>query len=584
MQTHHSRSLYTRSFAAISLLTVASAAVLIGSDAWAQTHVSFTPGEQLNRNSTHPAPRIPSTIGVTFTPAAPAAATATRPPVNMPPHSPSTSPATADARVAARSAATPDSLQEQRAPLVHHERTRSTSVSEITGNSNATLAQPTALNAPAPTAATHPTTPSTVGVVTPSTPSQQARTITHRLDQRRTEDVSPNRCSVTQGLQTIALDEAELRATQILLAANEHSVVAHVNLSRPGSSREGLQFPSGKLLTFATSSPDSLPRVHRTIGVQPGAAIALSEEGEVFVLSPARVASPRTGRTERPDLQWTVLRSDGSAQFAFRTIPSSSGYQIDSQPVSWRGGWSVVLGEAVNPAPAHNTTFEPIRERVYSFDRSAMPSAPPWILTEAQRPESVSRFRVGLGRVAGGDSLAAVFADDHGLALRQFTVGEPHDPPTRIASTTAWSPEITAAGDSVVFREDGFNGLPARLRMTGFREGPIRELGVGWEPLAAVHHSATIVAGTLLSDHGRMYNALLTEAHSSGVPQVIEVARGTAAGDNATQSPSARFDQALDVAFVATQNGALLAWLEATNVDDPAGTRQLVVARVECRD
>jgi hypothetical protein len=210
---------------------------------------------------------------------------------------------------------------------------------------------------------------------------------------------------------------------------------------------------------------------------------------------------------------------------------------------------------------------------VYTFDRDGAARVAPGVLTEAQTPDAVGRFRVGLGRIAGGDALAAVFTDPRGLHARRFVGGAPSEPATRIVQGRAWAPEVSADGGSVVFREDGYDGRPVRLRSARWDGANVADVGQGWEPLATVVRGRTLVAGALVSlDNGQRTTALFTESAGR------ERARTLAAPHGA----HLRMDDAIDVAMTPTDDGALLAWIESTDRTRPDAPRRLAYARVRC--
>lgn len=380
-------------------------------------------------------------------------------------------------------------------------------------------------------------------------------------------------CSLVNGIEELSLDEspshrdASQRALELSLSSYGREVVALVTLGRVGSGREGMTFTQSRLVHF---SSDRKPTVSHAMGFEPGAVVALGPENTVFVLSSARFDVRHQRAAE--DLKLTVLDARGAVRSTPRSIEGTRGMSIDSAPVAWRGGVAVVLGEPTIAGADH--VFGPVRERVFTFGLDGAPRVAPWVLTEAQSPDAVGRFRVGLGRIAGGDALAAVFSDGRALYVRRFAGGAPSESPTRVFDGHAWAPEVSHDGASLIFRQGGTDGRPVRLRVARWDGANVIDVGQGWEPLASVHRSRVLVAGALVSlEDGRRTTALFTEGTGQERPRVLVAPHGA----------HARLDDAIDVALAPTDEGALLAWIESTNRTQPDAPRRLAYARVRCR-
>jgi hypothetical protein len=380
-------------------------------------------------------------------------------------------------------------------------------------------------------------------------------------------------CSLVHAVEEISIEEAAsgrdatLRAQEITLSSHGRDAVALVTMARAGTGREGLVFAQSRVVTL---SPDRPVTVARAPGFEPGAVVALGPDGALYVLSSPRMDT----RNHRPseDLKITVLDSRGEVRVATRSIEGTRGYTVDSAPVAWRGGVAVVLGEPT--IVGEERAFGPIRERVYSFDNEGALRAAPWVLTEAQSPDAVGRFRVGLGRIAGGDALAAVFSDGRSLSVRRFVGPSPVEGPQRVYEGRAWAPEVSHDGASLIFREGGTDGRPVRLRVARWDGANPFDVGQGWEPLASVHRGRVLVAGALVGlEDGRRTTALFTEGAGHDRPRVLQAPAGS----------HTRLDDAIDVAMTPTEDGAVLAWLEAVHRAQPDGPRRLAVARVRCR-
>ncbi len=384
---------------------------------------------------------------------------------------------------------------------------------------------------------------------------------------------SATSCSLVHGVEELSLDEstssrdASQRALELSLASFGRDVVALVTLGRNGTGRDGMTFSQSRLAYFAADRPAT---VSRAPGFEPGAVVALGPEGNIFVLSSPRF-DVRHQRAAQ-DLELTVLDPRGAVRVARRAIESTRGMSIDSAPVAWRGGLAVVLGEST--VTGVERVFGPVRERVFTFALDGSPRVAPWVLTDAQSPDAVGRFRVGLGRIAGGDALAAVFSDGRSLQVRRFAGGAPSEAPSRVFDGHAWAPEVSHDGASLIFREGGTDGRPVRLRVARWDGANPMDVGQGWEPLASVHRGRVLVAGALVAtDDGRRTTALFTEGTGRERPRVIVAPTGA----------HARLDDAVDVAMAPTDDGALLAWIESAERAQPDAPRRLAYARVRCR-
>lgn len=380
-------------------------------------------------------------------------------------------------------------------------------------------------------------------------------------------------CSLTHGIEEISIEDPPttqapaLHGQELSLSAYGNEVVALVTMARPGVGREGLVFSQSKLISIA---PDRPTQVASAPGFEPGSVVALGPESTVYVLSSPRV--DRRAQRAAEDLRITVLDTRGAVRSPPRSIDGTRGYTVDSALIAWRGGVAVVLGEP--SIVGVERAFGPVRERVFSFDHEGVLRAAPWVLTEAQAPDAVGRFRVGLGRVAGGDALAAVFSDGRALWARRFVGHAPVESAARIYEGRVWGPEISRDGAAIIFREDGTNGRPVRLHVARWDGANTFEVGQGWEPLASVFGARVLVAGALVPlDDGRRTTALFTESVSGARPRVLAAPTGS----------HARLDEAIDVAFTATDDGAVLAWLEAVDRSRLDGPRRLAFARVRCR-
>jgi hypothetical protein len=520
--------------------------------------VTFTPGAELARQS-------PAAMGITFTPGPRSVLAASAGPSGVS-DAPRPEPARSEPTVAASapreaprdgSALCPCDSSRSERPVVEPARRP---VGRPAEGARETVATPSSRVEPAPVAA-HVALPEVVTVPRAEPPAPSSA------------PSAGGACAISHGIEEIPLEdgtraerEGPPRAMELSLSAWDGDVVALVTMARPGGPREGLLFSQSRLVTFDGDNP---PTVARGPGFEPGAVVALGPDAGVYVLSPARFdVRNQRGPTE---LLLTVLDTRGALRSATRPLAGTRGMTVDSPPVAWRGGLAVVLGEStLGP----DRVVGPVRERVFTFDREGAERASPWLLTEAQTPDSVGRFRVGLGRVSGGDALAAVYSDARGIHVRRFIGAAPTEPSVRIHPGRAWSPEVAPDGATVIFREDGYDGRPVRLLASRWDGGSPTELGQGWEPLATAVRGRTLVAGALVaSDESPRGTALVTERRvGEARPRLLEAPRGS----------SARLDDAIDVAMAPTPDGALLAWLESTDRSRPDAPRRLAYARVRC--
>lgn len=506
-------------FASVSLLSIAAVART------SRAQVTFTPGGQIGRT--------PELSGVTFTPGSRRAVLREEP--------------------VTRAESRDDQASQRRAAQL---------VSGITANARPAATEPMASDA----RGAH------VAVAEPEREAL-APVIEALSSELVPQEEHATSCSLANGIEELSLDETPSHrgpaqhALELSLSSYGREVVALVTLGRVGSGREGMTFTQSRLVHF---SSERSPTVSHTMGFEPGAVVALGPEHTVFVFSSARFDVRHQRAAE--ELKLTVLDVRGAVRSPTRPIEATRGMVIDSAPVAWRGGVAIVLGEPT--ISGADRRFGPVRERVFTFALDGTPLMPPWVLTDAQHPDAVGRFRVGLGRIAGGDALAAVFSDGRALYVRRFAGGAPFEPATRVFNGHAWAPEVSHDGASLIFREGGTDGRPVRLRVARWDGANVIDVGQGWEPLAAVHRSRVLVAGALVSlADGRRTTALFTEGSGQQRPRVLVAPRGA----------HARLDDAIDVALVPTDDGALLAWIESTDRTQPDAPRRLAYARVRCR-
>src|SRR5262249_53291490 len=125
----------------------------------------------------------------------------------------------------------------------------------------------------------------------------------------------------------------------------------------------------------------------------------------------------------------------------------------------------------------------------------------------------------------------------------------------------------------VLYRTGGERDAPVQLLFTPWRGRDAVSLGAGWDPTTAFVRGRVLVAGvTLVGADGAEFQALVA-ASTPGRPL-----RPLAAPAAAT----AALAQAVDFDMAATDDGAVLAWIEAAGAAD-GGPRALRVARVTCR-
>lgn len=537
----------TPRLASVSLVSIAAVAIAPA----AHAQVTFTPTGHIRRS--------PELSGVTFTPGArqePAQPEAPRaePAPRESPRSHSESPCEQQA-AQQRAAASP--------VLASNNGNAITPAREPAANSTAV-------------AAANPANDSRAAHVAAPEPAREAptRVIEAPRNEPAPQEDRATSCSLVNGIEELSLDEsptsrdASQRALELSISSYGRDVVALVTLGRVGSGREGMTFTQSRIVHF--SSSDRAPTVSRSMGFEPGAVVSLGPDNTVFVLSSPRFDVRHQHAAE--DLRLTVLDARGAVRSPSRTIENTRGMSIDSTPVAWRGGVAVVLGEPT--VTGVDRVFGPVRERVFTFALDGAPRVAPWVLTEAQSPDAVGRFRVGLGRIAGGDALAAVFSDGRSLQVRRFAGGAPSESPTRVFDGHAWAPEVSHDGASLIFREGGTDGRPVRLRVARWDGANVIDVGQGWEPLASVHRSRVLVAGALVPlEDGRRTTALFTEGNGQDRPRVLVAPHGA----------HARLDDAIDVALAPTDDGALLAWIESTDRTQPDAPRRLAYARVRCR-
>jgi len=532
----------TPRLASVSLVSIAAVAIAPA----AHAQVTFTPTGQIRRS--------PELSGVTFTPGARQEPSRSEPSRTEPSRSetPAPEPPRDNARARAETPCEQQAAQQRaaQAPTV------------IAANASPAPREPAANDARAAHVAI---------------PERTHEALTRVIEAPRNEPAPQEdrgtACSLVNGIEELSLDEspshrdAFQRALELSISSFGREVVALVTLGRVGAGREGMTFTQSRLVHF---SAERNPTVSRAMGFEPGAVVALGPDNTVFVLSSARFDVRHQRAAE--DLKLTVLDTRGTVRSAPRPIEATRGMSIDSAPVAWRGGVAVVLGEPTIVGADH--AFGPVRERVFTFALDGSPRVAPWVLTEAQSPDAVGRFRVGLGRIAGGDALAAVFSDGRALQVRRFAGGTPSESPTRVFDGHAWAPEVSHDGASLIFREGGTDGRPVRLRVARWDGANVIDVGQGWEPLASVHFSRVLVAGALVPlEDGRRTTALFTEGSGQEPPRVLVAPHGA----------HARLDDAIDVALAPTDEGALLAWIESTDRTQADAPRRLAYARVRCR-
>jgi hypothetical protein len=198
----------------------------------------------------------------------------------------------------------------------------------------------------------------------------------------------------------------------------------------------------------------------------------------------------------------------------------------------------------------------PVREDLYRFDASGAQAQTPWRVTDAQSDDSIGRYRVGLGTVAGGEDLAVSWTvaqgRDAGVWTRRLG-GASAGAATRLVGRAAWGSEVARDGSGVVYREGGELGAPVRLFYAPWNVREPFALGAGWDPATAFVRGRVLVAGVVLEGADGAAQDTLVAVSQPGAP---------ARALPAPQDAAASLAGATDSDLAATRDGAWLAWIE----------------------
>jgi hypothetical protein len=149
----------------------------------------------------------------------------------------------------------------------------------------------------------------------------------------------------------------------------------------------------------------------------------------------------------------------------------------------------------------------------------------------------------------------------------------------RVASRAAWGSEIARDGSGVLYRVGGELGAPVRLYYSPWHttRDPFA-VGAGWDPSAVFVRGRLLVAAVpiVAADRGdtpdRTIDALVAASVPGSPTRAISAPADAASG----------IHRATDFDMAATDDGAVVAWIEPEGTDPDSPGRRLAVARIAC--
>lgn len=362
-----------------------------------------------------------------------------------------------------------------------------------------------------------------------------------------------------------------LRPVQVALAARGQDVVALVTMARPGGPREGMVFPTSRLISLMGNG--TVPRVSTAPGFEPDASIALGPGGRVFVVGYTRFDARGDLVRSQRSVRVVLLDVHGHRVGTDRVLEDSSGLEIDSPVVPFGQpfqGFAVVLGRK-----APDGTPSSIQESLYTFGQNGQGLYPPIVVTNAQSDHTLGKYRVGLGTVPGRDALTVAWTvtsgTDTGVYYR-FWSPDMLGPVIRQTARPAWGAQIAHDGSGLLYRIGGEHDAPVQAFYLPWESRQALPVAAGWDlSLAMVRGHALIASTSCIDPEGR------------AVPALLSVTRPGQGSILALSELSANPTAVVDLDLAVTDDGAVIAWIESTIPGDDTAPRQLALARVVCR-
>lgn len=414
-------------------------------------------------------------------------------------------------------------------------------------------------------------------------------------------------CGFAGTSQPVDLEAGALLPMQVALASRGDRAVALVAMGRPGADRHGMAFPESRWVEWSGGRVDVFP----ARGFSPGAALALGDR-DATVLSytrpDPRTPDERASRVLDVDVPTMVavtrVGAHGRTLVGPSDLEGSDGWQIDSPVVLWRHGIAVVLGHPTAP-PGDGAR----REVLHFLDARGHDVRAPLELSDGSREAGLGAAPAGLTVAPDGASLAAAWMVPAGpiagvwvrrgitLDARPFIPGTAHivEGPVapgrrravplyargmwtfRVAQGEGfWGPYVSRGG--VFFGRAG-SGADGDAPLTELllspwpvdrRIVPSRVLDAWWDPLATWTPGGAMVAG-------------FSPRSASSRPLVVAYAARNERALRTITLPADDGDprpcDGTDIAFAPLDSGALVAWIDAPDLDQP---RRLALAQVRC--
>lgn len=394
-------------------------------------------------------------------------------------------------------------------------------------------------------------------------------------------------CALDGAVQPVDLRADALTPLQVVLASDGARAVALVVMGRPAGGRRGMIYPESRWVEW----DGRRVVLHPGAGVLPDAALVVDGPEIALFSYAAREGAPATARGESlPPGERVVTFSRiiaGRPNGTVRTLPGSTGLDIDTAPVRWDGGIAIVLGRDNPSATPPSRT-----ETLFAMDHRGHILGRPRPLSDEVAGRAGGRF-VDIAATPGGEDLVGAWVVRDGpragvWVARAIAPAEEgsssrarrnHQRPLRVLPGDGyWGPVVGERG--VLVRRERESpegaGLADLLFTSWSRSAPSlvqRVLGSFWDAVPAWNARGLILAG-LRPGGGELPDPVV--AFGAG-----DRGRLRSFSTRDAQTFDALRD-AVDIAITPVPDGAVIAWIDGQRDDDPAH-RRLRLARIACR-
>ncbi len=407
-------------------------------------------------------------------------------------------------------------------------------------------------------------------------------------------------CGLDGEVQPVDLHEGGLLPLRVVLASRGGRAVALVTLGRPLGGRRGMSFPEARWVEW----DGERPRVWPTAGFVPDAAVVLRDRDAAVIAyaAPPLVPPPRErgvppgeGLAELAPLLLTRIGREGQPLGSSRVIEDTEGMTLDSPLVAWAGGTAMVLGRDNPEARDDGRT-----EALWFLDGVGRSVRAPLVLSTHAREDDFGGPCAGLVASTSGATLTAAWAvptgGSAGVWVRDgitLSTGLPEVPGTapsprarrRVAVPSHAARMLLGEGYSApVVAPWGVMARRRARRLAG--DAPLTDVVMAswpvarrvdrvfdslWDPLPVWGRGGVIVVGM---------GPEASDALTGAAPVVAWSSYRAGPLRNVTIDARDMVD-AVDVAVVPTERGAVVAWLTPVAGEDGL-RRRLAIARLGC--